>query len=254
MPQTRHTAAFTTLLLAAAMTLAASPASAAAGDDIEVLTPQTATVLPGQTAWLTINLRGTVETRDVQVTAKGNRGVTAAYPSGRAYTSMWDDDGLDPGEIDYIAFQVTVPEDTTRDVRLTLKFTYVTADGTAKAKERPITLPVTVPTGADFDQVNDTAGPVAAGSAVWVEVDFRGARTTTGFQVNVTPAPGMLLEYPSGRTSTSLYHDTTLEPGETDYVAFRLDTAGMAPGTYELPLTIRYAGGQTSGVVTLILS
>ena len=62
---------------------------------------------------------------------------------------------------------------------------------------------------------------------------------------------GLAVVYPGDATSSGLHAGTALPVGQDDYAAIRLDAAGLATGTYTVPVHATYTGGSFDGQLTL---
>ena len=220
--------------------LAIAPAQAAEGDDVEdvrlsrylnVRTSRTAAVTKGDTAWVTVSLRGKRDVTDLQVTAVIDQaGAAVSYPANtETFSSTYADADLDRRETDYIAFQVTIPTEVTgrgRNVDLEMEFTF-TDDGDRLRGEETVTIPVVDFDGSPFALTDDDIALPAAANG-WVELPFAGlAPEVSDFRIVVEDPPGLDIHYPA-ETHTSLARDALLEDGETDVARFRLGEAHWA--------------------------
>jgi len=148
---------------------------------------------------------------------------------------------LSEKEMDFTALKLSVPYTQTKKFKLSLSVGY-SVDGVPEQESFDVTVPVTTyQADRDLAQVTDSLSSIAGGDSAWVAVSFTGlAPKVEGFDLVVADPAGMLVSYPEPGSSTSLFHDSTLEDNETDYAAFRLDTAGVAQGTYSIALKISY--------------
>ncbi len=174
------------------------------------------------------------------------------YPANTVdHTSLWDNDSLLHGEIDYTAFYLDVPESTQGNeakVRINVE---TTVDGKSTKDKFDVRVPIVAHTGADLEQVTNHIGSMAVGETRWVEVAFTGMAPSTRNLATVVSAPGLAIIYPADGASTSLHHDAELGYGETDVVRFFVDAGAADPGMYEVGLDTSYDGGSVAGVVTL---
>lgn len=240
----------------AAPALAAGPPA-----KIEAQTKQTAAVIAGDSAWVTIDwLARDGDAQNFQVTvAKIDDGVNYSYPANTgSYTSLWADDLLSENEIDFTAIKLTVPYDGRSHLNLQLLVTYET-DGVTQEKKVEILVPVVTYSGEDLQQVTSDLGAIDASSSTWIDVQYAGfAPVLEAFSVRVIEAGGLAIVYPAGGTSTSLVHDATLEDNETDLVRFRVDSSDLDAGPHTLQIEATYTkggiAGSLAGTVTLIVS
>lgn len=223
--------------------VATAPAHAAEGDDAEevrlnrylsVRTDRTAAVTKGDTAWVTVSLRGKQNLEDLQVTATIDQdGAAVDYPANTdTYSSTYADADLDRRETDYIAFEVTIPTEVDgrgRNVSLEMEFTF-THDGDRLRGEDTVRIPVVDFDGSPFALTEDDIALPAAANG-WVELPFAGlAPEVSDLRVVVEDPIDLDIRYPA-ETHTSLARDATLEDGETDVARFRLGEAHWAAPT-----------------------
>lgn len=234
--------------------LATAPAFADLEDAIEdgdagvrLLTPTTAAVTRGDDGWVALNWTAfgsqLEDVEDFEVTLRKNppRHVDVAYSDTTVdHASLWDNDVLSVGEVDYTALHIDVGEDYNRNtIRLRLVVSY-TADGQRFSDRHNITVPVVDFSGQPIEQVTDDWGTANAGDAAWYEIAFAGqAPAVTDFSVVVTEPSGMVVTYPQG-THTSLHFDDVLESRETDVVRLYIETAGMVAGEHTLTVECNY--------------
>ena len=217
--------------------LAVSPAQAAEGDDIEdvrlgrylnVRTNRTAAVTKGDTAWVTVSLRGKQDITDLQVTAViDEAGAAVDYPTNtETYSSTYADADLDRSETDYIAFKVTIPTEVSGRgdrVDLELEFTF-THDDERLRGEDSVRIPLVDFDGSPF-ALSETDIDLPAAANGWVELPFAGmAPEVSDFRIVVEDPTGLDIHYPA-ETHTSLARDALLEDGESDVARFRLGEA-----------------------------
>ena len=251
-----------TLLLVLAMILAtAGPAMAAPKDvNIDLRSPKTAAVTAGTTAWVAIDwLAKGGDADDFQVTVTATGGVEVWYPyktsneaewiGEETFTSLWGDKMLSESELDFTAVRLSVPADAPSFVDLELTVEY-TSNGQDKTDQFKTKVPIVQYEGQDLEQLSDApaVAPAAATAETvaspWVEVSYAGfAPVLENFSVSVTDTAGLEIAYPLDGSSTSLSHNSTLEGGETDFVAFKI--IEPPPGTYELAIEATYTKGGT---------
>lgn len=250
------------LLLVLAMILAtAGPAMAAPKDvNVDLRSPKTAAVTAGTTAWVALDwLAKGGDADDFRVEVSATGGVDVWYPyktsneaewiGEETFTSLWGDKMLSEAEIDFTAVRLQVPADAPNFVDLELTVTYK-SNGEEKIDQFKSKVPIVQYEGQDLEQLgNAQAVALAAGTAEtvaspWVEVSYAGfAPVLENFAVSVTDPAGLEIAYPLDGSSTSLSHNSTLEGGETDFVAFKL--IEPPPGTYELVIEATYTKGGT---------
>ena len=193
---------------------------------LEVRTRRIAAVTKGDTAWVTVSLRGERNLEDLRVTATIDQdGATVGYPANtETYSSTYADADLDRRETDYIAFEVTIPAEVDRrSVELEMQFTF-THEGDRLGGSRTIRIPVVDFDGRPFSLTEDAIDLPAAANG-WVEVPFAGlAPEVTDFRVTVADPADLDIHYPA-ETHTSLARDAVLQDGESDVARFRLGEA-----------------------------
>lgn len=247
---------FFTVLMAMATFLATMtlPALADIEDAIEdgeagvrLLTTTTAAVTRGDDVWVMLNWTAFgdgfdgVEDFEVTLRKRAPNGVTVDYPENTVdHTSLWDNNSLSVGEIDYTALNVAVDGDYNKNeikLRLNLRFT---VDGEPFRQRHTVTIPVVSFEGDPVEQVTHDWGTANAGDAAWYEIAFAGqAPEVTDFSVVITQPAGMNVVYPQG-SHTSLHFDDVLESRETDVVRIFVQTAAMEPGDYVLTVECDY--------------
>ncbi len=239
-------------LLLAAM---GSPAGAAPKPtlqgEVELSTYETAAIVAGDRAWIALNWRGGGgDVTDFRlVVKKADAGVEVAYPASTAtYTSLWGDDTLSDGELDFTAIRLTVPYEIKKDLKLNLGLSYQ-RNGKPAGRDFLVRVPVIAYQGGqDLQQLTQTLGRVTTGGSTWVGVSYAGmAPRLDGFQLEVTDSAGLAVFYPGDGSASSLYHDARLEDGETDVARFLIDTEGVAAGTYTLQVRATYRRDTTPG-------
>jgi hypothetical protein len=248
------------LLLVPAMILATAwPAAAAQKDvNIDLRSPKTAAVTAGTTAWVALDwLAKGGDADNFQVTVLATGGVDVWYPyktsneaewqGPETFTSLWGDKMLSESELDFTAVRLQVPADAPNfvDLELTVKYTSNGAEKTDLFKAK---VPIVQYEGQDLEQLSDVqelaAGTTETVASQWVEVSYAGfAPILEDFSVSVTDTAGLEIAYPLDGSSTSLSHNSMLEAGETDYVAFKL--IEPPPGTYVLAIEATYTKGGT---------
>jgi hypothetical protein len=206
---------------------------------------------------------------DVRVTVTGP-GLAISYPTNTGgYTSFYTASALATGNIDYTAFNVTVPATVTNSLALTLSVSYnqlppgqikhdddlktkkVVCSGPKGAETVTATLPVIPSTGAAVIQ-KTVAASVPKSTPTWTTITFRGMQPNlANFRVTLTPPSGMTVVYPGDGTSSGLHAGTALPVGQDDYTAIRLDASGLRTGTYQVPVHATYTGGSFDGQLTL---
>ncbi len=232
-----------TALVATAVTMSALPAVAGAPKAKPGSGTLRASMAPGQTAWISIDWKGGAESlSDVRFRVVDQpAGYEIAYPTAPGdgtYTSLHVDDVLDRNERDVARVRVTVPQDASKDAKLTFELTYRTPDGSPGAERYDIKIPIEPASGGPFTQIDDAVSVTGSG---WVQVRFRGERPDVNDVATTVSAPaGVNIVYPGERSSTSLYRDARLDQGETDFVAFFVEAPA---GTHTLTLETAWSGG-----------
>ncbi len=228
--------------------LPATPALAA--DDVEDLykdgkigvtlrTNETATVMRGETVWLALNwtaFNADFDNFEVKLkkAPKGVDVVYPGYPKAGKFTSLYDNSTLSEAELDYTAFQISVPTDF-RDSSITFVVEAKFKAGKEKfTQKHKISVPLVSHQGADLQLVTTAASVPEDG---WVGLSYAGmAPFLNDFSVEVNGVP---VEYPAAGTSTSLWNDNVLQGHETDVAKFYVDP-GMASGSHTLKVIASY--------------
>ncbi len=273
----RGTALVAVLAAALVGPLLGSPSAAADADKTGVrpVTTQTAAVVPGQSAWLSVVWTGDRTVTEWSTTVKAPAGVAVSYPAtrGGSDTSLYGSDTLVKGTRDFTAFRLRVPYTQTASFPVTLTSTYVDTcgdNGQCKDngggnddKERrhtltsTVTVPVVAATGPAFTQVT-TSIPVTAGSNGFAPLAFTaGQADLADFSVRAGTLPaGLTVRYPGDGTVSRPAGGTGIIGRTTDQVALRFDATSLATGTYTVPLTIAYTAAAprtATGTVTLVV-
>lgn len=239
------------LLLAAMLLLVlAVPAHAAGEDSLQLRTRTTQELYPGETAWIHLSWRSKEEpATDVEITASSRDGVAVAYPSDRGWSSFMDGKDLARKATDVTALRVTIPSDASGSVRLDVTGTFE-ADGERERVSYRVTIPIRSASGDPYELL-DAPVSVPAGTPQWVHVHFRGFLPTSDFSVTSPSPQGFAVHHPTGRSDSSLYLKSTLDPDSRDYIGLLVDPGELAPGTYDLPLRISTSHGVEDATVRL---
>ena len=279
MPATRRRGTALVAVLAAALVgpLLGSPSASADADKTGVrpVTTQTAAVVPGQSAWLSVVWTADRTVTRWSTTVEAPAGVTVSYPTtrGGSDTSLYGSDTLVRTTRDFTAFRLRVPYTQKTSFPVTLTSTYVDTCGDNgqckdngggnddKARRHTLTSTVTVPvvaaTGPAYTQ-GTTSVPLAAGSNAFVPLAFTaGQADLADFTVRAGKLPaGLTVGYPGDGTVSRPAGGTGIIGRTTDQVALRFDATSLAKGTYTVPLTITWAAAAprtASGTVTLVV-
>jgi len=251
---------------------AGAPPAAADNFGVDLVVPSLASMLPGQHGWVSVLWLAQHDVCNVRVTATGP-GLTIGYPTNTStYSSLYTSNGLAKTNMDYTALDVAVGATVTSSVTVSLtmtwqalpanvinknddlKTTHFVCSGTAGTQTYTATLPVVPSTGAAVVQ-KTTAVAVPRSTPAWVNLVFSGTKPNlNNFRVALTAPTGLTVGYPGSGTSAGLNAGTTLPVGQDDFVAVRLDTSGMAAGTYQVPVTATYTGGTYTGHLTLTVT
>lgn len=234
-------------LIAGLLSMAGSAQAQSRYEDksLELASSKTATVVAGDSSWVTLSWLGLTEVTDFEVRVEGSNGIEIAYPESTGdHTSPSNGSTLDRGERDYTAFRVTVPDTARGNQRVTVTMSW-TAYGEARSASTTIRIPTTQYKGQDLEILTDSASPNEAG---WVGVAYRGmAPSLPDFTVRVADDAGLSITYPRD-AFTSLHGDSTLEDGETDVARFRIDDADEANGEVIVLETSYTRNGRTTVV------
>ena len=273
----RGTALVAVLAAALVGPLLGSPSAAADADrtGVRPVTTQTAAMVPGQSAWLSVVWSADRSVTEWSTTVKAPAGVTVSYPTtrGGSDTSLYGSDTLVRGTRDFTAFRLRVPPTQTASFPVTLTSTYVDNCGDNgqcknngggnddKVRRHSLTSTVTVPvvpaTGPAFTQ-GTTSVAVTAGSNAFVPLAFTaGQADLADFTVRAGKLPaGLTVGYPGDGTVSRPAGGSGIVGRTTDQVALRLDATSLAKGTYTVPLTISWTAAAprtAAGAVTLVV-
>lgn len=265
--------------LAVALTaplLGGTPASADVDKTgVHPVTTQTAAVVPGQSAWLSVVWTGERTVTEWSTTVKAPAGVTVSYPTtrGGTDTSLYGSDTLVGGTRDFTAFRLKVPYTQKTSFPVTLTSTYLDTCGDNgqckdngggnddKERRHSLTSTVTVPvvpaTGPAFTQVT-TSLPLKADSNAFAQLAFTAGQADladVAVRAGKLPA-GLKVGYPGDGTVSRPAGGTGIIGRTTDQVAVRFDVTALPKGTYTVPLIISYtaAAPRTApGTVTLVV-
>jgi hypothetical protein len=189
---------------------------------IQIRTKRTAAVVEGDTAWVTVSIRGRADLEDVRFTATLD-GETVEYPTNTVdHSGPYNGTGLKEHETDYVAFRVTAPSagQDGRMAALVLSVTW-TENGITLSDTHTLEVPVVAFTGEPYELVtNEVTAPEAANG--WVSLGLTGmAPRVENVQVSIAQPEDLDLYYPA-ETFTSLHKDAVLEKGETDEARLRI--------------------------------
>ena len=242
---------------------------------VRAITTQTAPVVPGQSAWLSVVWTADQTVTDWSTTVTTPAGVTVSYPTtrGGSDTSLYGSATLVGSTRDFTAVKLAVPYTQTTSFQVTLLSTYTgTCGDNGQCKEQgggnddkagehstsaTVTVPVQPAVGSAFTQ-NTTSLSVAAGSNAFQDIAFTGGQADladVSVRLGTLPA-GLTVGYPGDAAVSRLAGGSSLVGGSTDHVAVRFDATGLAAGTYTLPLVITYTAAAprtASGTVTLVV-
>ncbi|GAA2387192.1 hypothetical protein [Dactylosporangium salmoneum] len=244
---------------AAAIVPAAAPASAAV-QDFGLVSPVLASMLPGQTGWVSTMWASAGDVCDVKITASAT-GVTVKYPSNTGtYSSLSKGDALATGRMDYAAFNLTLPQNTLIGVvPLTLNYSYTTKNAGATTctgvqhSGSALATIATISLTGDAVVQKTTAITVPKATPVWSQLNFHAQGTVTNVQVTVSGGPsGLVVSYPGERAYSSLNQGSTLLAGSDDYAAVKFDATNVPTGVYKLKVKVTY--GSTVDTNDLLLT
>ena len=262
--------------LLAGSLVAPPAASADVGETgARALTTQTAAVVPGQSAWLSVVWTADRTATNWSTTVSAPPGVTVTYPTtrGGSDTSLYGSATLVGSTRDFTAFELQVPYTRTAPFPVTLTSTYTdTCGDNGQCKEQGIgnddkvrhhsttatvTVPVQPATGPAFTQTTSTL-QVAAGGSTFQDIAFTGGQADLAeFSVRAGPLPGGLtVAYPGDASASRPSRGSSLTGGSADHVSVRFDATALRPGSYTVPLVISYtaAAPRTApGTVTLVV-
>lgn len=273
----RVTALLALVGAALAGSLLTPPAAAADVDKtgVRAVTTQTAPVVPGQSAWLSVVWTSDQTVTNWSTTVSAPAGVAITYPTtrGGSDTSLYGSATLVGTTRDFTAFKVAVPYTQTTPFQVTLVSTYTgTCGDNGQCKEQgggnddkvrdhrtsaTVTVPVQAAAGPAFTQ-DTTSVSIAAGSNGFHEIAFTGGQADLAdVRVRLGDLPaGLAVAYPGDAAASRLAGGSSLVGGSTDHVAVRFDATGLARGSYVLSLVVDYiaaAPRSVSGTVTLVV-
>ncbi len=206
---------------------------------IQVRTPKTSAVVEGDTAWVTVSLRGLVDVEDLRFTAT-LAGEPVAYPENTVdHSGPYNGYALDRDEIDYVAFQITAPqiERAKQHVDFTLSATW-TGEGERRDGSLTIAVPVIEFNGEPYELVSDDI-TITEEANGWVNLAMAGLTPRIeDVRVSIVEPSGLDVHYPQ-ETYTSLLRDDVLEDGETDEANLRLGETHWGQ-TIEVEIRIDY--------------
>lgn len=267
------------VLLAAALAgplLGLAPASADQDKTgVRAVTAQTAAVVPGQTAWLSVVWTADRTVTDFSATVTAPAGVAVGYPTtrGGSDTSLYGSATLVGTTKDFTAVELSVPHTQTASFPVTLRATYLDSCGDNgqcrnqgggnddKVRRHSTSVTVTVPvvpaTGPAFTQATASV-TVPAGTSAFRDIAFAGGQADLGeFAVRAGALPaGLQVGYPGDAQVSRLASGPALVGGSTDRVAVRFDATALPPGSYPVPLVITYRTATprtAAGTVTLVV-
>jgi hypothetical protein len=266
------------VVLAVLVGVLVAPAPAGADVDktgVRAVTTQTAAVVPGQSAWLSVVWAADQTVTNWSTTVVAPAGVGVSYPTtrGGADTSPYGSATLVGNTQDFTAFKLAVPYTQTTMFQVTLVSTYTSTCGDNgqckdngdgnddKVRDLSTSATVTVPVqpagGPAFTQ-DTTTVPVAAGSNTFQQLSFTGGQADLAdFTVRLGALPaGLAVGYPGDASVSRPTAGTSLPGRRTDTVAVRFDVTRLAPGSYRVPLVIGYTGAApktAAGTVTLVV-
>jgi hypothetical protein len=271
-----------TLAVALVSAVLAGPllGSPSAGADVDktgvrALTTQTAAVVPGQSAWLSVVWAADQTVTNWSTTVSAPAGVTVTYPTtrGGSDTSLYGSATLVGDTRDFTAFKLQVPYTQTTSFPVTLVSTYTgTCGDNGQCKDNgggnddkvrdystsaTVTVPVVPAVGPVFTQ-NTTSLSLAAGSNTFQTLSFTGGQADLGdFTVRLGALPaGLQVGYPGDAPASRPAGGSALIGRTTDKVAVRFDATGLRAGTYVVPLVVGYTAAAprtTTGTVTLVV-
>lgn len=206
---------------------------------IQVRTPKTSAVVEGDTAWVTVSLRGLVDVDDLRFTAT-LAGEPVAYPENTVdHSGPYNGYALDRDEIDYVAFQITAPQIERRKqyVDFTLSASW-TGEGERREGSLTIAVPVIEFSGEPYELVTDDI-TITEEANGWVNLALAGLTPRIeDVKVSIVGPSGLDVHYPQ-ETYTSLLRDAVLEDGETDEANLRLGEAHWGQ-TIDVEIRIDY--------------
>jgi hypothetical protein len=242
------------------MVAVATPAQAAL-PPVGLVIPILAPMLPGQSGWVSALWGTLTDVCNVRATASG-AGLTVSYPSNTGtYSSLYKQDSLAAGHLDYTAFKLTVDPGIDNVLSLKINMSYVERSATSGANcegtKREVAVNASLPVVASSAAVvqKTTSVTVSQNTPIWTQLTFAGKKTgLDNFQVQLTPPAGLAVSYPGSKTTAGLNDAATLAVGDDDFVAVKVDATGAKPGSYKVPVRATYTGGSYDGSLTVVVN
>lgn len=267
----RHRVAAILAVVAATGSLA-SPASAGSNNDhyVELLSGTIPAIVAGDTVWVSLTWQAHgADLEQFRVVATSNDPIPTSYPANTVdHSSLWADDELTEGEIDFTALKLAVPYGIDGPASWTIDVSYrpdgkngptrveAPAANKVAGASGKVTFQIAIDqfTGQDVSLVQATVQQVPADGGAWVDVAFSGhAPFVSDFAVTLSDSAGFGVEYPQG-TFTSLVHDARLDDAETDVARLYLDATGVEPGMHDLGVLATWDRGGVAGQLSGVLS
>jgi len=218
---------------------------------VALLTPATAPVPAGNAAWIVLNWAATRgDAWNFRLTATATSGATVGYPENTVdHSSLMSNDTLSNGEVDFTALYIDVPASAVGPVDLDLTVSYDTATGPQSSSLR-LGVPILGFDGEALAATTDDLGSMDEGATKWVEFWFTGLAPVVGdVQLTVTEPGDFGVVYPQDGSFSSLYYQSQLSSGQSDVARVRLDSTGVAPGSYQIGVRTEYvAGGEVHSI------
>ncbi len=205
-------------------------------------TADTSVITVGDTAWVTVSIRGGRSVDNLRFTALVGQGGSVSYPANTVdHSGPYNGYDLDVKETDYVAFKVTIPDGVTeRAAELKLSVTW-TDSGKRFKGDTSVKIPLVQFDGAPYTLLTDKVDLTEKDNG-WVTLSFAGlAPRVEQLEVSVS-SPGDLDIYYPLETFTSLQGDALLEDGETDLARFRINEPSWGQ-TLDLEVTVKYLVG-----------
>ena len=214
---------------------------------------------PGQTAWVSTLWRGAssdATSFELTVVQPIPHGISVSYPENTgSFSSLYKQSTLLADDTDYSSIKLQVGDGVLGNEQIKLNVEYELA-GKKQKQKVDVTLPIVEFSGPAVEQLTSAVGPIPAGSASFVDVNYKANKPgVTNARLTATPPAGAMVSYANDGSYSGLAADSTLSVGETDHASFKIDTGTLAPGSYEVRLDLAYGNGQhLPGFVTLTVS
>lgn len=230
---------------ALAQTVEESDVTSLGDAHVTLITQETGPVQPGFDSWVSLQWMDDVtDATEFQVRATGGEGVQVGYPENTFdHSSLYWNDTLVPGEVDYTALNIRVDPSVTGPILLDVTLSYVSASGPVTV-ESVVEVPVqgdVVDGGLSYE--DGSLGAIAEGEAEWVGQTLAADADVSGVEIKVVDDAGFDVSYPFDAEMAQPSEGPNLEAGDKDVARVQFDADGMEAGTYDVTLKVDYFVG-----------